>query len=256
MPEDINRVSVKTIPFWQDRPRTWFSVIEAQFKLAGITQDETQYLHVLSNLNFKEIALVADIIDQPPDSDKYKAIKQTLIDRLSPTEEQNLRRLLEAEPLGDRKPSDLLRSMRTLAAPSSMPENLVRSLWLQRLPTHVQAIIRGQPETPLDTTAKLADAIVQTFEQHAPSIPSYPSVAQTTSPGPSTLEQRLGSLEEQLKTLADAITQQHMSRPTRERPNQRSHGETNAQGHCYYHTRFGAQARKCASPCTYQAENE
>ena len=262
-PADINRVTVKTIPFWQDRPKSWFSIIEAQFTLAGITQDETKYMHVLANLTHNEITLVGDLIDEPPTTGKYIGIKQALISRLSHTEEHNFRRLLETEPLGDLKPSELLRSMRALARSSNIPDNFTRFLWLQRLPIHVQAIIRGQPPSELDVTANLADAIVQTFELDAPTAKSYPWATQSNPivsrvaearSGTPTMEQRMDSMERQLKKLTDIVAQQHAPRPPRVYSHQRSSNRprvTNTQGHCYYHVRFGARARKCTSPCSY-----
>ncbi|GFT41817.1 uncharacterized protein TNCV_1666801 [Trichonephila clavipes] len=83
-----------------------------------------------------------------------------LINRLSLSEEQRVRKLLGREELGDRKPSQFLRHLRSLAADIEIKPTLLRSLLLQRLPLHVQAILQGQSTFEPYQMANMADRII------------------------------------------------------------------------------------------------
>ncbi|XP_070155797.1 uncharacterized protein [Polyergus mexicanus] len=122
----INKLAIKIPPFWNEEPELWFAQLEGQFVLSGITQDTTKYSYVLSQLDSRQIKEVKDIITQPPDANKYEAIKRALIQRLSVSQEQRTRQLLELEEIGDRKPSQFLRHLRTLAA-NNVPDSLLRT---------------------------------------------------------------------------------------------------------------------------------
>lgn len=157
----VNRVAVKLPPFWADRPSLWFSQAESQFLIAGITADATKFHHVVSQLDTRYAAEVEDIITTPPATNKYAALKEQLIARLSASEEQRVRQLLGDEELGDRKPSQFLRHLQNLAGSTQLEDKLLRQLWIRRLPSNVQAILSSQPKLSLADMADIADKIVE-----------------------------------------------------------------------------------------------
>jgi hypothetical protein len=59
--------------------------------------------------------------------------------------------------MGDRKPSQFLRHIRSLAP--DVPDDFLRSVWCSRLPLNIQAILAGQHEGSLDAAALCADRI-------------------------------------------------------------------------------------------------
>lgn len=67
-----------------------------------------------------------------------------------------MRTLLEATELGDKAPSVLLREMRTLAG-TNVTDNMLRTLWLQRLPTRIQELLTVLDDMNLDKLAACAD---------------------------------------------------------------------------------------------------
>ena len=140
---EVNRVAVNFPPFWEVYPATWFVNVEAQFALANIVTDETKYNYVVANLDPKFWAEVQDILRNPPASGKYDKLKFELIRRLSISQDQKTRRLLEHEDIGNRKPSQFLRHLRGLAG-NVIPEDVLRPLWLARLPAFTQAISASQ----------------------------------------------------------------------------------------------------------------
>lgn len=76
----------------------------------------------------------------PPSENRYVIIKQELVKRLSASQEEKTRQLLERVEIGDRKPSQFLRHLQSLAN-SSIPETLLKTLWMSRLPKSIQVAL-------------------------------------------------------------------------------------------------------------------
>ncbi|GBN44505.1 hypothetical protein AVEN_156350-1 [Araneus ventricosus] len=73
----------------------------------------------------------------PPTDEPYDALRKRLRSQYADSEKQRLRDLISGMQLGDRKPSRLLLEMMSKAE-NKISEELLKSLFLQRLPTHVQ----------------------------------------------------------------------------------------------------------------------
>jgi hypothetical protein len=84
---------------------------------------------------------------------------------LFPSREQRIRQLFTLKEMGDRKPSQFLRHLRSLAR--DVPDDFLRSIWSIRLPLNVQAILAGQHEGILDATARCADRVSEVAFQPA-----------------------------------------------------------------------------------------
>ena len=139
---ELCRVAVRLPPFWPDRPAIWFAQAESQFELAAITRQRTKFNYVVSQLNQQQAAEVEDIITAPPEHEPYDRLKTELIRRLSTSSEQRVRQLLSHEEMGDRKPSQFLRHLKSLAP--DVADDFLHTVWFSRLPPHVQAILPGQ----------------------------------------------------------------------------------------------------------------
>lgn len=259
---NINRISVKIPPFWPIDPELWFSQIENQFALAGISADETKFNYVAGHLDAKYAAEVRDILTNPPVTEKYLKLKTELILRLSSSQDQKTRQLLEHEEMGDRKPTQFLRHLRSLAG-TVVPDTVLKPLWLTRLPTSTQAILATQANSDLDALAVLADAVLAANQQ------ARPQVAETTV-STSTLEtmmerltilmtSKIGEVANTLrKEMAEIREDQHQHQFCRSRsrssshPRSRSHSSSqHHDGVCWYHQRFGDKATRCTKPCQY-----
>lgn len=166
------RVSVRVPPFWPERADLWFVQLEAQFAIAGITADSTKFYHVISQLEQRYLIQVDDVVNKPPADGKYEKIKETLISRLTPSNKDCLRQVVKYEELGNRKPSQLLRHMRSLGR-SAMTDEMLLFLWSTRQPAPVQAFIATQPSNmDLDTLAELADKVNEVSTQPILTTPS------------------------------------------------------------------------------------
>uniref|UniRef100_A0A6P7G4H3 Uncharacterized protein LOC114337627 n=1 Tax=Diabrotica virgifera virgifera TaxID=50390 RepID=A0A6P7G4H3_DIAVI len=132
----VDRISVKIPPFWPNDPEIWF------------------------------LQCIYQKLGTPPATEKYVKLKSELIKKLSAFQQQKFKRLLEHEELGDRRPSQFVRHLQSLAG-TIVPYNIVRSLWLGRLPSSTQAILATQAKASLDAVAELADTISEAI---APSV--------------------------------------------------------------------------------------
>lgn len=245
----LYRVAVKLPPFWSDRPALWFAQVEAQFTISGITADQTKYNQVVAQLDARVIGEIEDIVLQPPAENKYDHLKLELIRRLSTSEEQRVRQLVSDEELGDRRPSQFLRHLRSLAGNSLTDENLLRQLWMRRLPQHLQAILAAQSELPLAKVAELADKILEVSPTIGAPGSSVFTTSTTVTPTPlDVITQRLDDLTRQVAALAFDRSRDR----SRVSSNQRDRSQTPAKVKiCFYHRKYGGKAAKCVKPCTW-----
>ena len=92
MTSEAAGISIKIPPFWAEQPALWFAQVEAQFLVAGITQDATKFGHVVGKLEGRYAIEVVDIITAaPPNSGKYDKLKAELIVPLSESQEKKLK---------------------------------------------------------------------------------------------------------------------------------------------------------------------
>jgi hypothetical protein len=164
-PAKISRVAVRLPPFWAERPAMWFAQAEAQFSLTGISSETTKFLHVISQLDHRYATEVKDIIISPPKRDPYNLLRAELERRLTPSRGQRIRQLLTIEEMDDRKPSQFLRHLRSLAPDIS--EDFLSTIWSSRQPPNIQGHLACQPECSLDAAAPCADRISEVAPQPA-----------------------------------------------------------------------------------------
>lgn len=245
----INAVSVKNVPFWRNFPGAWFLQLEAQFELAGIKQEETKFSHLLSALDESIFRELSDLITNPPRENKYTVFKNALISRLSSSENQKLKQLLTDLVLGDSQPSQLLREMRTLSN-GKFSEDIIKSLWLQRLPVNTQAILSCNPGS-LDELAACADKISEVSNKSE----IYTMTATTSNSAYTQLARQVSELTNQVQQMSCMI-----SRKSRRDINHRSKSRhrsfsrnryTRNNDQCWYHYKFGKNAKKCIAPCAF-----
>jgi hypothetical protein len=191
-PAEVSRVAVRFPPFWAERPAVWFTQAEVQFFLAGISSERTTFFHVISQLDQRYATEVEDIITSPPERDPYTTLRAELVKRLSPSTEQRIHQLLTLEEMGNRKPSQFLRQLRSLAP--DLPDGFLCSVCASRLPSNIRTVLAGQPEVDLDTAASCAGRIMEAAPQ-----PSLASV--TPLPEKAALQQQVEDLRRQVAAL-------------------------------------------------------
>ncbi|XP_076765226.1 uncharacterized protein LOC143432437 [Xylocopa sonorina] len=249
--QEISRVGIRVPPFWPEQPQLWFNQIEAQFVLSGVTADNTKFYYVMSQLEPKYAVQVQDIFNNPPDTDKYETLKKELVQRLSMSQGQRIRQLLEQEEIGDRTPSQFLRHMRNLAG-STVTDDFLRTLWSGRLPAMTRAIVTAQADLSLNKLAEIADQIHEGSSRNQVASITSDRVADM-------LVKRLESLELQIAEMSRSrpSTRTHTHFCRRSRSNSKTRGASPSRNkHCWYHRTFGNESTKCRPPCSFQSGNE
>lgn len=268
-PAPISAVAVRLPPYWDRNPRVWFLQAESQFHLAGLTSQERKYHHVVSALSPAAADEVYDILAHPSTTAPYDQLKVALLQRTEASDRSRLQQLLSAEELGDRRPSQLLRRMTQLLADraNTIGDALLRELFLQRLPTNVQMVLATAPALDLTGLAALADAVIDVATSSVANAITVTHTAtqdnevarparQNTQDCQNNLEQLCQRLE-QVVVAATHHRDPSRSQPQRRRSTSRRRNpdpprSASPSGVCYYHRRFGSDARHCLRPCSWQ----
>ena len=213
----VSAVSVKLPPFWPNKATLWFAHAEAQFHLRGITVDKTKFAHVLTMLDSTTAEYAMDIIQDPPNEDAYGALKSRLTGAYAISDDEKAERLLNMNGLGDKTPSQCLSNMLLLVPDGQEPGFVVRRLFLRQLPVEVRTQLAQSSKT--GTKAEDLRGLALEADKYFASAGARISSASGTS-----------------------YTDEDGS-PT-----------VNATGNrqlCFYHKRFGKNAKKCQRPCDW-----
>lgn len=252
------QVGFKIPPFDATDPEVWFAIVESYFHVASITNERTRFNYVVAAMDPRVVQEVRDLIINPPETEPYSKLKDELKKRLSVSQEAKTRRVIEGEELGDRKPSQFLRHLRSLAG-TAFSDAVLRSLWLKRLPEPMQVILATQRKGSLEEAAELADAIADT-------VVSRLTVAETSTSAPATMDAKFQklrlSMKEELRQdirelIAEVKSPRNFERGRpRPRTLPRSRSQSREHGECWYHRTFGRESKKCRAPCSFYSGND
>ncbi|KAH6945504.1 hypothetical protein HPB50_008794 [Hyalomma asiaticum] len=156
-PRDVAAVQLRLPTFWRNNPQLWFAQVEATFNLQHISSEISRFRHLLCNLSPEVAQEVADVIAAPLNDAAYQRLKQSILDRTTTSESARLKHLLTSEELCDRRPSQLLNSMRQLLQSSDVDSNraLLREVFLQRLPQSTRLVLAAAGDLTLDRLAQI-----------------------------------------------------------------------------------------------------
>ncbi len=149
-------VALKLPAFWESHAAIWFAQADSQFALRQISDDATRFHHVVSVLNASTATRALSLIQNPPDTDKYGALKGLLLGVFTLTESARVRQLLELPELGDALPSERVDYMLALLGTHSS-DFLFRELFLRQLPEQVRVALANSSITDPRDLAKEAD---------------------------------------------------------------------------------------------------
>lgn len=262
----IASVSVKAPPFWKANPALWFCQLEAQFDLNQIRSDKSKYHTVVAAIESTILHQVSDLVLNPPTVGLYPALKARLLEVFADSEQTRLKKLLGELQIADQKPSQVLREMRNLAG-NTVPAEIVKSLWLQRLPATTQAILSVSTED-VDRLVVIADKI------HETSISAEVHKIEHR-PADNLLESQISELTRQIAELKSNFSRRDDQRSARPRSPSRtrsraldrsrtpSRSRTSSRAHsrktssdpslCWYHDTWGEKAHNCIGKCSFNS---
>lgn len=232
--------------FWRHSPREWFIHVEAVFDVHRLRSDLSRANHVVAALDEEGVRAIRDLIGPKV---CYETLKQRLIAIFAVPQSARFRSFVQPGGLGDRRPTQLLRDMRSIL-PDGIGEDALKQFWLQKLPATTSAIIAGQ-DGSLEDLAERADRVMEagpSFDLHAV------NSTDASTDRFRTMENAIAALTTQV---ANLVTLQAAAKPYHGRSRSRSKSRNNNNKNlCFYHDRFGADAKNCRPPCSFKpAEN-
>lgn len=225
-------VSIKLPPFWTRQPEAWFSTIEAQFCIKGVSSEQTKFNYLVAALPQEVSERVLENLRRPDRTEPYSILRSRLLSIYSLSEYQRAEQLLQLPQIGGQKPSELLDSMFSLLPEDQEPDFLFTTLFLRALPVDIRSHLVHLPLNNPRAMSSIADALWAA--RGSPPVSFQQCELQHTDAG-------------------DGV----YAMPNQRRPQQqpRPHSTRNpssSQRLCFYHHKFGNRANKCNEPCSWQ----
>lgn len=218
----VNAVAVKLPAFWPLKPRSWFIPVEAQFRRAGITLEQTMFDHVLAVLDAETCDRISDVAENPGET-PYTTLKERLLSSFTLSPWQSMWQLFDLpEMTEDQRPSTYLATMKALLPPDEKADSFTfKALFVKKLPEELRGpLVSSKFESVADMAA------------HADTLWG----ARSTKPA--------------IHMVQNA---NRRNRSPNRRAKQRKRADTPANsGLCFYHAKFGNDARRCDAPCRHQ----
>lgn len=245
--------------FFSDDAETWFEKLESIFHVNNIRSEATKF-HYVFGFAPPEVSPYATSVNKeviPDNKTKYSVLRERIIQAFSSSEEAKLRKLFKGQMMGRQKPTQFLMVLRN-AASGSCNNTVLKSLFLEHLPDSVRAILAVSPSDDIDSLALIADKIME--NQTSSNVFEVKSNRRAPSPNKiDKLTEDMATLTAKVDKLAAAVK---VLQNPRGRSKPRGTGNNNntsegsvsiPAGHnpkiCYFHNRFGQQAKKCIAPC-------
>ncbi|UYV72974.1 hypothetical protein LAZ67_10001349 [Cordylochernes scorpioides] len=158
--------------------------------------------------------------------------------------------VLDGRPMGDQKPSTVLAAMQHQAG-RNFSDIVLKILWTRRLPQDIRAALAASSETSSSKLAEMADNI------HEATLPTVSAVDQPSTGHSAEAHQQLMTQIQDLHTQVEAL-KSSMDTPHNRYPHARypTHNKKGNARTCWYHMKFGAQAKKCLQPCNFKQNSD
>lgn len=269
---DVALISVQTrIPeFWTEMPRMWFAHFEAVMGPQK-QSDNAKFEMAIAKLDRDALRQVSDLVQSPPATEKYNALKQRLLTVYEESAETQFQRLVSDMDLGTQKPSQLLRKMTELARNCGIEGGPLKKLWINRLSPSVRAVLAVSSNSNLEDLAAIADKILENLRSG-----EVASVNSSVHSSDSSLEMmkhmrdltiEVKKLKEEVSSIRTSSRSQHRNyqvhKDQRRQSRSRDRGTSaprrtpeSADWLCHYHYCFRERARTCTAPCSWSHQQQ
>jgi len=229
---------VRLPAFWKQSPEYWFTHAESVFTTHRVNNLNTRVHFLVGALDEDGVRTVGDLLGP---SASYDSLRARLISAYGQPKSVRFRELVRPGVMGDRRPSQLLRDLRSVM-PGGCGEDVLKEFWLLKLPSNVVAIASGF-EGSLDSIAARADRVMEAVNSHNVDAVAKDPISELTNV--------VSSLAQQVQSMAKIVFAPGQSnRPSMQWSTQQ------ATELCYFHERFGNNARKCRPPCNFKAKSQ
>jgi hypothetical protein len=222
--------------FWAEAPANWFAMAEAQFLLRRVTSNIDKFCHVLMALPKASYWMISHLVTQAPAEDTLEQLKAALMSHHELSDYQRVGMLSRMEPLGCRKPSELLAAMLELCPWDHHTSPFFFYFFLQR---EIRVLLSKESPADIRKVAEKADRLmVLHCPQHHDTIAALPCSSEDVA-DIAAVKQRYSKKSSGGKKRSKA------GKPA---------ADAARSSLCWYHARFGEKAHSCISPCSW-AEN-
>ena len=111
--------TVSMFPLLPTNTTVWFALLEKQFNVAQITDDDVKFVTLAKCLEGRYLQHIEDILANLPAIGSYEKLKRALIRPLTDTDNAGAKKMVENKEMGDRKPSQFYEHLKELASPST-----------------------------------------------------------------------------------------------------------------------------------------
>ena len=244
--------SLKLQPFWSDAPVAWFASAEAQFQIRGVVAQRERFCHVVAALDKESFKKIVHLVTNPHHIAPYDGLKEALVASHQLTDFQRVEQLVAMEPLGGRKPSELLADMWELCPADQHNNIFFVALFLQRLPKEIRVLLTHEDHSDLRRLAAHADRLVAYGGRQAGSVCAAAAAVEQ----PEGLVAAIGGKKQQ----QHKRNKQPPPLPPRPQGSQQKQNKEatpsslarQTSGLCFYHWAYGEKAHSCKEPCTWQ----
>ena len=246
-----------TLPvFSTSNTAPWFQRAEALFRLKRVSANQKSDF-IVGALPEDVFNRISSWLNNYPDGViPYDTLKAKIIRSCQPSPEEKSQKILDLLklPLGDQRPSDAFFELKNLSTVlssdgSTSQIDLLRVLWMLRLPTDIRAQMTSFSSKSEEDLTEQADAIRGTTRfayAHASSPASAAAAATADLSGPPMDD------DDDDDVIAAAQRRQHRSR----QQHQRHFPDVSRRSLCFFHKRFGRDARNCQPHCSlYNSKN-
>lgn len=240
-------------PLTENAVEAYFMSLDFWFAASGVTNDLRKYNTVMAQVPPTKLLELTEIVRATPANGKYDYIKTQLIQHFTDSQTKRLQRVLSDMPLGDKKPSQLYHDMARVAG-TALDETALRDLWAARLPTYTQAAVVAARGT-LAEVLQTADRVNESLGLRQ----SQVSSAEAVPTPPSEMALLVQQINETFRKFTDEFARERRSRSrsrdrSQSRSQQRDSRSTtpNDGDECWYHEKYGRNARQCRSPCSWR----
>lgn len=161
VPMEVNNLAIRVPEFMESASGAWFDIMEAQFFLRKITQEETKFYHVLAALPPNIVArLPHHVLTQK----SFSLLKEEVISIFERTKPELFEKLTSSQPLSGR-PSLYLQNLSQTAEKVGVSEELVRHKFIQALPASIAPVLATQKDLTLSQLGKLTDELLPLINQ-------------------------------------------------------------------------------------------
>ena len=247
-------------------PITWFNTAVNLAHLENVHEEQEISCAIIMKLPVKIIKEITNEIEELKKSkNPLDLLRKTLNEKFRNTSRNILNSCIEDTSLGDRKPSEIYRSLKQKLNQIEKNSEFTKSFFLRSLPDNIRIQLATATTNSGEELAALADRIhAETnlevnhiHNKNKNEIHEKQNILIEINKQLENFNIQFKTLEKRLNNLEFASSKlNNNQRTTDRRENTNITSNQNKTGLCWYHENYGIQAFRCQSPCNFNNLNQ